>query len=342
MRSDPRTGDEALRRATELDPLNSANWIRRGVRAEFAGDPEAAEKLYLEAGRVSQLFGPRAMLMNFYFRQGDQEQFWKWARAAFAVSYGNLDGTFLLCWQVAPDAKVILDRAMLKNPATLVQFLDFAVRQAGVTAARPVADGLVSQADGTSAPALLDYCEELIRAKRVADAHDIWLGLAHRGLLAGAAAGAAQNLIGDAGFQARPLQRGFGWRTISSPEVTLIPGGKPGEMGIAFSGNQPEEAEVLSQIVALPGSTWYRFSAEQRTSQHSDPGLSWEIEDLEAGRCLARLPVVESADWTSLSARFEASRTPFIRLSLRYQRQPGTVRYEGEVLIRQLRLAGAK
>jgi len=342
MRSDPEAGDEALRRATELDPLNGAYWIRRGVRAEFSGNPGAAERLYLEASRVSRLFGPRIMLMNFYFRQGNQPQFWKWAKAAFEMSYGDLDGTFLLCWQMAPDAKAILDRALPKNPAIRAQFLGFVVRQAGVVAARPVADELLSHADAASRVPLLDYCEELLAAKRLADAREIWLGLAHRGLVAAMEAGSSKNLVYNAGLAASPLQRGFDWRVISNSEVAVSPDGNPGEIRMELSGNQPEKTEVLSQVVALDGSASYRFSLLQRTLSHSDPGLTWQIEDMETRRELARLPIAESDEWAGQAVQLKAPQTPFIRLVLKYQRRAGTVRYEGQVLIRQLRLVGGE
>ncbi len=341
LRSDGRTGDEALRRATELDPLNSAYWIRRGVRAEFDGDLKGAERFYLEASRVSRLFGPRVTLMNFYFRQGDQAQFWKWARAAFEISYGDPEGTFLLCWRMTPDAKLILDRALPGNVPLRAPFLGFVVRQAGVVAARPVADELLRQANEDNRAALLDYCEALMAAQRFADAHEIWAGLTRSGLAAATAAGPAKNLVYNAGFGVSPLQRGFDWKVISSPEVSVAADGKPGEIGITLSGNQPEEAEILSQVIALDGSASYRLSLAGRTLSHADPGLTWQLEDVETRREAARVAMAESADWADLSVEFKTPGTRFLRLVLRYERRPGTVRYEGRVLIRQLQLAGA-
>jgi hypothetical protein len=340
MRSDPKIGDEALRRATELDPLNSAYWIQRGVHAEFRGDLKAAERFYLEASRVSRLFGPRIALMNFYFRQGDQEQFWKWAKAAFAISYGDLDGTFLLCWQMAPDARVILDRALLKDPGILAQFLGFVVRQAGVTAAWPVAEELLGCATAASRDALLDYCEGLLAARRFPAARGIWLGLAHRGLVATPAPGATRNLVYNAALDVVPLQRGFDWKVISNPEVAVAPDSNPGEIAVTFTGKQPEQFEVLSQVVALDGSSAYRFSFEYQTLNLSDSGLAWQIEDLETQHELARLPITESEDWARQEVQLKAPQTPFIRVILQYQRRSGTVRYEGRVRIRRLQFGG--
>ena len=288
-RSDPATGDEAMRRATELDPLNSDYWIQRGIRAEFSGDLKSAERFYLEASRVSRLFAPRIALANFYFRQGDREQFWKWARAAFEISFGDLDGAFLLCWQVAPDAQVILDRALPRDPRTLAQFLNFVVRREGVEAGQPVAEELVKRADAASRDALLNDCDELLDGKRFSEAHEIWLGLARRGLVTATGTGAEKNLVYNASLDTVPLHHGFDWNVIPGPEVLVAPDGNPGEIAVSFTGKQPEECEILSQIVALDAGGSYRFSFQGRTLSPSDPGLTWLIED--AGTQIGRAHV---------------------------------------------------
>lgn len=338
-RSDRTTGAEALRRATELDPLNSAYWIRRGVSAEFAGDPKAAERFYLQASRVSRLFGPRIMLANFYFRQGEPEDFWKWAHAAFAMSYGDLEGAFVLCWQVAPDAQVILDRALPGNVEVLAQFLGFVIRHAGLEAARPVVAKLLGKAGRNSQGALLNYCDGLLAAKRPEEAYEVWQGLGRRGLTAAAGGGGSQNLLYNAGLAATPLACGFDWRVVSTPEVSAAASGKPGEIGITFSGNQAEEGEVLSQVVALRGGASYRFSLAEHTVGSSDPGLTWSVEDADTGRELASLAIAATEDWVSREVQFQAAQDSFVRVVLKYRRKAGTVRYEGQVLMRELQLA---
>jgi hypothetical protein len=338
--------NDAARRAAELDPLNSAYWIQRGILAEFGGDLKSAERYYLEAARVSRLFSPRFALMNFYFRQGRQEQFWKWARPAFDMSYGDLSGAFLLCWNMTPDAEVILNRALPRTPRILSQFLPFVAKQAGVDAARPVADALLRCADSSGRDPLLDYCEGLLLAKRFAAAREIWRGMASRGLLSSLNGSmpdgsTAKNVLYDALFDATPLQRGFDWRLISSPDAKVRAGGYRGEIDLTLTGKQPEECDILSQIAELENGSAWRFSLEHRAAGDSDPGLTWEIADLETGAELARLPLKESDDWSPQAVQFDGRKTRFIRVALRYARRPGTVRYEGRVLIRQLRLQRA-
>ena len=336
LRAEPAIADSALERATELDPLNSNYWIQRGVRAEFAGDLTAAEQYFLRASQVSRLLGPRISLANFYLRRGNPDQFWKWARSALDISYGDLEGTFLLCWQMTPDAKVILDRALPQRPGVLAQFLKFVVQQAGAVAAQPVAEVLLTCADEDSRDALLDYCERLIAAGRFPAAHEIWLGLDRRGLL-GSGVHASGNLLYNAAFDARPLQRAFDWKVTSNSDVTssVQPGGI---IEVTLTGEQPEQFIVLSQVVALDGSGSCRFSFESLTKVHSDPGLTWRVEDLETHGELARLPVAGSDQWTPQVMQLTNPHTRFILVTLEYERRSGTIRYEGRADFRRLRL----
>jgi hypothetical protein len=333
-RSDGETSARAWREATRLDPLNSSYWIQRGIQAEFGGDPKSAERFYLKASQVSRLFGPRIALANYYFRQDDEEQFWKWVKAAFEISYGDLSGTFALCWQVTPDAKVILDRALPKDPGILSQFLEFALANGGVDTARPVADALLKCANTASRDSLLDYCERLLAAKRFQAAHQIWLGMMDRNLLATAK---PNDLLYNAEFDLLPLQRGFDWKVILNTEVVVAPGGARGEINVTFSGNQPEECEVLSQVVMLKNLASYDFSFAYRSTSQSDTGLNWQIEELEPRVELAQLALPESSDWSPQAMALKGLQTPWARLVLKYQRRLGTVRYEGRVVIRQLR-----
>src|SRR5438874_1728361 len=86
--------DPALATAARLNRMDSSVIIRRGLRAEFRNDFAGAESFLLEAAAVDKLFDPRAALANFYFRRNRPEPFWRWAREAFAISYGDLTSLF--------------------------------------------------------------------------------------------------------------------------------------------------------------------------------------------------------------------------------------------------------
>jgi hypothetical protein len=330
--------EKALLNATQLDPLNSAYWIRRGIRAEIQGNATVAERLYLEAARVDFHFGPRIALMNFYFRQGETQQFWNWARLAFERSYGDMTGTFELCWRVSPDPKVILERALPHDPTILAAFLQFVSAQAGDNVAAPVAGELLQQAGPATTEALLDYCDRLLTAKKLDLALEIWLVLSHRGLLPenGSRNG---NLLTNARFRSPFSQRGFDWKLTADPEIRLIAGDPPDAFSVSLSGKQPELCEILSQVVPIEAGDRYGFHVEYRTTSVADSGLAWHVENAFAPGTQMVVDLPQSENWNRREATFEARGTRFARVSLVYARASGTVRYDGRLLVRALSLS---
>jgi hypothetical protein len=331
---------EALLRATELDPLNSANWIRRGIRAEMQGRTDAAEHLYREAARVDAHFAPRITLMNFYFRQGEVSKFWKWARLAFERSYGNPTGAFELCWRVQPDAGAIIERAIPRDPALLQQFLQFVSARTGDVAAAPVADELLKTGGTDAAHALMEYCDRLVLAGQFDRALEIRLGLFRRGVLTdGAARG--NNLLTNAAFEA-PFQRlGFNWKWAEDPEIHLV-AGQPhrGFFSVSFSGRQAASCEALSQIVPVQPGGRYRMTLEYRTTPAATTGVYWNVGNAAApGETLVAESLDPSDKWKRLVSVFESGGSRFLRVSLQYRRAPGTVRYEGDLQMRGLSLS---
>src|SRR5712692_5969684 len=78
----PDEADWALERAVRLNPYLTSARLELGLRAEAAGKRQEAESLLLEAYRYDRMFRTRWMLANFYFRSGEEVDFWRWARAS--------------------------------------------------------------------------------------------------------------------------------------------------------------------------------------------------------------------------------------------------------------------
>ena len=317
--------------ATRLDPMNSAWWNRRAIRAEMRGDNDSAERLYLEAARVSQLFGPRVALMNFYFRQGKTEKFWEWTRLALERSYGDLSGTFRLCWRVRPDAGWIVDHAFPDDAGVLERFLQFVTAEAGAVAAAPVADRLLTRMRPESRESRVTYCDRLIQEGAYAQAREVWQRLF--------AARPAHDLLENPSLAIPPAERGFDWHTSDCPGVKAIAGDPPGGFALTFPGKQPESCSVLWQLVSIPAAGDYRLALDYRTEGGRDAGLTWRVAGpLPTIVELAALPLAAASEWTRRQAWIAMPGPGFVRLTLQYQRAPGTVRFEGRLWIRGLRL----
>ncbi len=76
-----------LRRAVELNPFDSESWIQLGFVSEFQQhDRAGAERFYLKAAEVNKTFLPRWTLTNFYFRNDQPKEFFRWATATLAIT----------------------------------------------------------------------------------------------------------------------------------------------------------------------------------------------------------------------------------------------------------------
>jgi hypothetical protein len=74
----------------------------------------------------------------------------------------------------------------------------------------------------------------------------------------------------------------------------------------------------------------------------SGSGLAWSVTDDRSGAVLARTGSLSAEQGGEAYSCFAApDGGAFVRLSLLYQRQPGTVRIEGKLALKGVRLTGA-
>src|SRR6185437_12999593 len=109
-------------------------------------------------------FEPRWTLANFYYRRGNEAEFWKWMRRALEVSYGDRTPAFDLCWRVTPDAKEILARAIPDRHDPLAAYLRYLVAKGRGDQSAPAALRLAAFQDSSDRLALMLACDALIEA----------------------------------------------------------------------------------------------------------------------------------------------------------------------------------
>jgi hypothetical protein len=206
------------------------------------------------------MFEPRWALVNFYFRRDHREQFWKWARSALEMAYGDLAVFWDLCWHAASSPSEI-EAILPKDPGIRATYLRFLI---GVSpqAAAPVAVGLAEQNAGPHRELLIDWTTRLLEAKLPEPAARIWQALCRQGIA---------NCDND-GFRTAPSGEGFDWHATGS-FTHLRPG-----LRLSFDGKQPETAEIL----------WRYASGDVRRvipdwTAPADAGFSWRIEPVNQG-----------------------------------------------------------
>jgi tetratricopeptide (TPR) repeat protein len=80
---------DQLHIAVSLNPRLASAWMQLGLDAEADGNLEEAEMDLLQAARVDRLYLPSWTLANFYFRRGDANRFWPWAKRAAALTFDD-------------------------------------------------------------------------------------------------------------------------------------------------------------------------------------------------------------------------------------------------------------
>jgi tetratricopeptide (TPR) repeat protein len=299
-----------LRRIAALAPLSSAPRIRLGLAAEIGGDFDSAEKWLLDAARVDRQFEPRWTLANYYFRRGNTAQFWQWMRSALEMSYGDRRPAFDLCWRMSGDPQEILSRAIPARHEVIGAYLAYLLETRRLSAAAPVALKFASAGDPNDRPLLLAAVDAFIDAGDGASARALWT---------------AMGLPVSSDFETPGTGHGFDWRILD------VPGVSHAGARIVLSGQQPESCELLRRFVSLQPHARYIVHWETRTQNIASPtGLEWRAASEHA-------PVLSSDDWRAGELDFTAP-SEIVALTLAYRRPSGSVRAEGSVELRHIRL----
>jgi hypothetical protein len=335
-----------LEAAIALDPYYSHGWIELGLEAELAGDTARAERLLLEAARVDKTYEPRWTLANFYFRRGDREGLWRWAKKALEIAYQDQTPLFLLCWRIGSDPAEILSRAIPPQPRFLAQYLTFLLQREKLDAAEAAGDLLAPKSGEAETALLLFLCDRLLGKGRDGSALRLWntLCLRHRIDRQPLQPGSGASLTnGD--FSAAPLETAYDWRLRRAEGITFAaPAGPAGGLRASFSGDQPEVAPVLDQTLPLVPSRRYRLRFSYRTEGVAPgSGLRWEVARLAGGAgWSAGSADLCSEDWKQ--EEFDFTTPPDTgsgQLTLSYRRALGTTRIEGSIWLRTVSLGFA-
>jgi hypothetical protein len=319
----PERAAAELERSLALNPFLTNARVEYAGQMEDCGDLKAAEAMLLEAARRDTQFAPAWALANFYFRNRQSGPFWLWARKAADMSSGDLRPLFDLCFLVTNDAPTVRSRIVASKRAVEVQFLNYLTAHDRLADAQSIARAIADDPGAGGREPLLNYIDRSLAAGRFTAAREIW----------NAMPGAGRDLVnGD--FSRPILSRGFDWRFPAVDGVTTAQAQEDGSvLVVELSGKQPESCEVLSQFVTFPKVKEYRLGVEYRTNDlPAQTGLIWFL-GADREFALAASPAWSKAEWKFTAPGDGA------RLWLAYRRLPGTIRTEGSLTLRRVRIA---
>jgi hypothetical protein len=322
--------DAELAIATQLSPDESRYWIRRSFRSEMEQKYDDSERYLLEAHRVDHGFDPRWALMNFYFRRGRIPDYWKAARSALEIGYGNPDPVFRLCLAIDDDPGHTLAILPARREIRFA-FFRYLLQHQRPDFAAAIAARLAADAGPDEVPVLVDYS---IRQWGHDDASSvsIWNALCRRRLLPFAELAPEKGrIVTNGDFVAPAKFGGFDWRY--GPDTQVASQG----ISIDLNGKQAERVQLLDQDIPLVPGKQYVIRYDYRlTGAQSAPGLEWIVRDPASGEPMAATALAPAAEWCTGQFVFSAGPHNAATLVLRFRRSPGTDRWSGKLQIRRV------
>ena len=190
---------------------------------------------------------------------------------------------------------------------------------------------------------LLGVCDWLIANKRPDLALPLWNGLAARGQISYAPLAPAPDAVTNGRFGKSPISQGFDWHLKTVEGVSSFLNVSPNALGFEFSGDEPDGFLLMDQTAPVEERKDYALVVHYGTTGIAPgSGLEWSVTDDRSGAVLARTGSLSAEQGGEAYACFAApDGAAFVRLSLLYQRQPGTVRVEGKLALKEVRLTGA-
>ena len=318
-----------LERAIAVNSYFTNARIALAQEAEIAGEALRSEQILLEAANHDRQFAPAWALADFYFRTNQPDKFWPWARRAADMSYGDLSPLFDLCFLISPDSTVIAER-VIGLRSVQRQFLSYLTTHGRLRDAQSVALQIVRAASPVDRDLLLSYIDAALDAGQTMPARAVWDQLGRWQWVPNQ----DDSVISNGDFTRPIMSRGFDWRLATVDGVVAVETHAEGpSLSLSFSGNQPEQCDLMAQFLPLVKGAAYVMRFQYRTTDlPAHTGLRWS---LGSGR---EYPIERSEKWASSEWHVVASAAAQ-RLLLTYHRYPGTTRIEGVLHLRKVRMA---
>ena len=258
-------------------------------------------------------------------------QFWKWARRAFLISYGDRAPMFELCWRMREDAALMEAKSLPADGPLLTQFVRFLAAKGRLVEAAALSERLVAQARREDTDGFKNIAEGLLEVGDTARAVRLWNALCGRRLLPFAPLDPARGQsVTNGSFAQDPTGAGFDWRVTPAPGVSSGRMTAAGGYRFTFAGTQPDACDLLTQTVPLEPSRNYRLRLSYRTSGISGTsGLRLRALD---GTVLG----LASDEWTTATLLFSSGTSRAGTIAIDYRRPAGVMRIEGRLELREV------
>ncbi len=334
-----------LHRAVELNPFDSESWIQLGFVSEFQQrETASAERYYLRAAEVDKMFLPKWTLTNFYFRQDQPAEFFRWANATLAITPYSPEPVFVQMWLISQDPEKIA-QSVPDRPRVLLPYAWFLCNSHQYSAIPPIVARLIKAAGKADPRAwgrdgLIAAIEDRLVAEGNRDpALRIWSSMVNEGWLQKTIPTLTHPLTnGD--FRTPLFSHGFDWIRAGTEGLRIDESPSENLIRLQFSGNEPQHCLVLQQYLPMEAGRTYRLEWQANPIPGDAlSGLTWHLRPVGDGAG----PGLESSDlglspsgsW-NVRARLGAE---LYRLTLEYARPLGQLRANGTFILKSVSIS---
>lgn len=327
--------DRDLRRALQLNPLDSTVLMTLGLRAEFRGQQAEAERYLVAAADIDHQFKPAWALANYYVRVDQTEKIWPLVRRCLGLNPLAFDPgpVFDLCWNATSDPDKILDLVPRRRPR-LIEYLGYLIRTGRVDAALRVWPAALAVADFSKegdGSALIPFCGFLVKADRIPEAVHAWNDLVDRSVIhSNRLVPEKGNSMADPLFAYADSEGAFAWHLPNGTGLfvrNLSP-----SLQFELDGSEPETLPLLQVSAPVLAGKLYQLAWKVDASQlreRNDAGFSFRVRQGD-GPPEVQCPLLTGDPACIFAA---ASGVETIRVELVYARAPGTTRAKGSFRI---------
>jgi hypothetical protein len=279
------------------------------------------------------------MTAYYYYRQRNRAEFTKWARASMSVGAGETEPLFQMAKRMGLSPEEIAKEVVPEDPNKVAAYIDFLLGGHEPGETYQAAAKLIRLGAKDRRELILRVCESLYENGNTVEAVGLWNQLVKVGWIPFQELDPeAGKLLARANFAGERTEHGFDWRYSVPQGVSVSAGDADGSLRLEFSGKQPADCDLVSELAPLKHGRKYRLTVRYRLQGvPADSGLAWSIAEIPTGKRLTTAPLGKG---TEASVVFEMpTKAVPVRLLLAYNRSLGTTRIEGTAWIDSVRLA---
>ena len=321
------------KRATELNPYQSAYWLHLALAYYRTGAEQEQQHAILKAISVDPTTPDVAWeAANFFLIQGEipeaLHQFSVVIRGDPTMATQSLD----LCWRTLHDVGAI--KAILPpEPDVYLQFVKLLTTKHEWEAAHQVWSALLQLNRGFDYRHALFYVDSLLQKRDVARANEAWEQLASRSATLNHYS-RTENLVVDGGFAEEILNAGFDWRYSLQPGIAVsldTTQFHSGSRSLLISYTDTGGDSGMYEYVAVKPNTQYTVSAWAKSQElQSANGPRISVSDAYDDKPYALTQeTVGTTAWHRLESSFQTGPETDL-LVIRFTRDPGNTLIHGQ------------